>query len=135
MKFHGESYCTIRGCSVIENRKFHRIQLSAKVTVNYLDNSHEGILGSISLGGATINFNGSAMIPQGDECNVAVVLDETQPPLQLNARITHSSCYRIGVAFINMDEYKINILNGLLKKLTSGPETLKNETPLFIAIP
>jgi hypothetical protein len=117
-----------------DNRRFHRIKLSARATVHYLDNCHEGILGAISSGGAAINFNGSAMIPQGDECIISVVLDETQPPLQLNARITNSSVYRIGAAFINMDDDKKNILNGMLKKLTNGSETLKNEIPLFIAL-
>lgn len=115
-------------------RKFHRIQLSAKATVHYQDTCHEGILGAISLAGAAINFDGSAMIPQGEECIISVVLDETQPPLQLNARITNSSVYRIGVAFINMDEDKKNILYGVLKKLTHEPETLKNELYLFIAL-
>jgi hypothetical protein len=119
---------------VINGRKFHRIQLSAKATVHYLDSCHEGILGSISLGGATINFNGSAMIPQGDECIISVVLDETQPPLRLYARITNSSVYRIGVAFITMDEEKNNILYEMLKKLTHEPETLENEFQLFIAL-
>jgi hypothetical protein len=119
---------------VIDNRRFHRIQLSARATVHYFDNCHEGILGAISLGGAAINFNGSAMIPEGDECIISVVLDESQPSLQLNARITNSSVYRIGVAFIDMDEDKKNILYDLLKKLTREPETLGNEIHLFIAL-
>jgi hypothetical protein len=119
---------------VIDNRRFHRIDLSARATVHYHDCCYEGILGAISLGGAAINFNGSAMIPENDECGISVVLDEAQPPLQLNARITHSSVYRIGVAFINMDEVTKNILYSTLKKLTREPETLDNEFQLFIAI-
>lgn len=119
---------------MINERRFHRIQLSAKATVHYLDNCHEGIVGSISLGGATINFNGSAMIPLGDKCIISVVLDESLPPLHLNARITNSSVYRIGVAFIDMDEDKKKILYGLLKKLSREPETLENEFFLFIAL-
>jgi hypothetical protein len=119
---------------LIKKRRFHRIQLSAKTTVHHLDNCHEGILGAISLDGAAINFNGSAMIPQGDECFISIFLDETQPPLRLYARIINSSIYRIGVSFINMDEDKRNILYGLLKKLTHEPETLENEFHLFIAL-
>jgi hypothetical protein len=119
---------------VIYERRFHRIQLSAKTTVHHRDNCHEGILGSISLGGATINFNGSAMIPQGDTCTVSVVLDESLPPLLLNARIANSSVFRIGVAFIDMDIDKKNILYGMLKKLSREPATLENEFYLFIAL-
>jgi hypothetical protein len=119
---------------VIYERRFHRIQLSAKATVHYRDNCDDGILGSISLGGATINFNGSAMIPQGDTCTISVVLDVSLPPLLLNARITNSSVYRIGVAFIDMDVDKKNILYGMLKKLSREPETLENEFYLFIAL-
>jgi hypothetical protein len=119
---------------MIENRRFHRANISAKAAVHYLDNCHEGILGAISLGGAAINFNGSAMIPEGDECTISVVLDESKPPLQLRAKITNSSIYRIGVAFINMGDDKKNILCGLLNKLTLEPETLENERPLFIAL-
>jgi len=119
---------------LFNKRRFHRIYVSVKAAVHYGDNCHEGIVGAISLGGAAITFNGSAMIPQGDECIVSVVLDETQPPLQLNAIITNSSVYRIGVAFINMDQDKINILYGLLKKLTDDPETIENEIHLFIAL-
>lgn len=119
---------------MINKRKFHRIQLSAKTTVHYLDNRHEGILGAISLAGAAINFIGSAMIPQGDECIISIILDETQPPLDLDARITNSSIYRIGVTFINMDEARRKLLYDMLKKLTHEPETLKNEFCLFIAL-
>jgi PilZ domain len=115
-------------------RRFHRIDVSAKANVHYLDKCHEGMLGAISLGGAAINFNGSAMIPQGDECIISVVIDDTQPPLKLDARITNSSVYRIGVAFINMDEDKKNTLNGLLQELTHEPETLKSEFNLLIAL-
>jgi len=119
---------------LFNNRRFHRIYLSVKATVRHRDNCHEGLLGAISLGGAAITFNGSAMIPQGDECIVSFVLDQTQPTLQLNAIITNSSVYRIGVAFIEMDQDKINILHGLLKKLTDVPETMENEIQLFVAL-
>jgi hypothetical protein len=120
---------------VSDSRKFHRIDLSARATVHYLDNCYEGLLGAISLGGASINFMGSAMIPEEDECVIYVVLDETHPPVQLNARITNSSVYRIGVAFIHMDEDKKNMLSSLLEKLSHEPETLHTESHLFIAIP
>jgi len=130
----GLSICTKSRGSVSKERRFHRIQLSAKAAVHYLDNCHEGILGAISLGGAAINFNGTALIPQGVECVISVVLDETRPPLQINARITNSSVYRVGAAFINMDEDTQKILYGLLKKLTHEPETLENEIHLLIAL-
>ena len=117
-----------------DNRRFHRIDLSARAAVHYLDNCYEGILGAISLGGAAINFNESAMIPENDECVISVVLDETQPPLQLNARISNSSVYRIGVAFINLDEATKNTLYSSLTKLSHEPETLENEFHLFIAL-
>lgn len=74
------------------------------------------------------------MLPQGDECIVSVVLDEIGPPLQLNAVITNSSIYRIGVAFTNMDQDTINTLYGLLKKLTDEPERMENEIQLFVAL-
>jgi len=119
---------------VSKERRFHRILLSAKATVHYHGTCHEGVLGAISLGGAAINFNGTTMIPQGEECVISVVLDETLPPLQLNARITNSSVYRVGAAFINMDEDTRKILYGLLKKLTHEPETLENEIHLLIAL-
>jgi hypothetical protein len=123
-----------RGCSLINKRRFHRIQLSAPAIVHHLEDNHEGILGAISLGGAAINFNGSAMIPQGDECVVSIVLDETAPPLRLQAKITNSSIYRVGVSFINMDEEKTDILYRMLKKLTHEPATLENELHLYIAL-
>ena len=119
---------------MLNNRRFHRIYLSVKAAVHHSGNCHEGILGAISLGGAAITFNGSAMIPQGDECIISVIFDETQPPLQLDAIITNSSIYRIGVAFINMDQDKINMLYGLLKKLTDDPETMENEIHLFVSL-
>jgi c-di-GMP-binding flagellar brake protein YcgR len=115
-------------------RRYHRIDLSSKATVHHRDNCYEGILGAISLGGAAINFNGSAMIPEKDECVISVSLDEKQPTLQLNARITNSSVCRIGVAFINMDEVTRNILYSLLIKLSQEPETLGKELNLLIAV-
>ena len=119
---------------MLNKRRFHRISLSVKAAVHHRDNCYEGILGAISLGGAAMTFNGSAMIPQGDECIISIVPDETQPPLQLDAIITNSSVYRIGVAFINMDLDKTNILYGLLKKLTDDPETMENEIQLFVSL-
>jgi len=119
---------------VLNKRRFHRIYLSVKAAVHHRGNCYEGILGAISLGGAAITFNGSAMIPQGDECIISIVPDETQPPLQLDAIITNSSVYRIGVAFTNMDQDKINILHGLLKKLTDDPETMEKEIQLFVSL-
>ncbi len=115
-------------------RRFHRIRLSAQATVHYLDNDYEGILGAISLGGASINFNDSAMIPHGDHCSVSVVLDKNQPALRFDAKITNSSFYRIGVAFINMDDDTAMKLYSRLKELTSEPEKLTSEMQLFIAI-
>ena len=108
--------------------------MSVKASVHHRGNCHEGILGAISLGGAAITFTGSAMIPQGDECIVSFVLDESRPPLQLNAVVTNSSIYRIGVAFTNMDQDEINILHGLLKKITDAPETMENEKHLFVVL-
>jgi c-di-GMP-binding flagellar brake protein YcgR len=116
------------------SRRYHRIDLSSKATVHYRDNCYEGILGAISLGGAAINFNGSAMIPEKDECVISVALDETQPSLKLNARITNSSVCRVGVTFINMDEITKNILYRSLKKLSQEPETLGKEFNLLIAV-
>lgn len=119
---------------MFNKRRFHRINLSAKAVVHHCDNSHEGILGAISLGGAAITFNGSAMIPQGDECIVSFVLDESRPPLQLSAVVTNSSIYRIGIAFTDMDQDKIHTLHGMLKKITDVPETIENEKHLFVAL-
>lgn len=119
---------------MLDKRRFHRINLSVQASVHYHGICHGGILGAISLGGAAITFNGSAMLPQGDECIVSVVLDEIGPPLQLNAVITNSSIYRIGVAFTNMDQDTINTLYGLLKKLTDEPERMENEIQLFVAL-
>lgn len=119
---------------MINKRRFHRIQLSAKTVVNHLGELHEGVLGAISLGGAAINFNGSAMIPEGDECLVAIELDESLPALELTAKVTNSSFYRIGVAFVHLEQHNKDLLYDLLKKLTSEPQTLESERQLFIAI-
>jgi hypothetical protein len=115
-------------------RRFHRIPVSAKTTVYHLDHSHDAVLGAISLGGAAINFNEDAMIPQQDECIVAIVFEENQPPLLLKGLITNSSFFRIGVKFIDMDEEKIALLYGMLKKLTDEPEKLESELSLLIAL-
>jgi len=119
---------------MIENRKYHRIELSAQATVRYQNVDYEGVLGSISLEGAAITFNESAMIPHGDDCSISIFLDETLPPVQLHARVTNSSLYRIGIAFTNMTEEQKNGLFDLLMNLTQLPEPLHNGKSLFIAL-
>ena len=116
------------------SRRFHRIDLSSEVSVTYGDKRYNGMLGAISLGGAAINFNGSTMIPENDDCVVCVSLDEKQPPLELQAKITNSSISRIGVAFVNMDETTRESLFNSLTRLSCRPESLAQEYRLLIAL-
>lgn len=74
------------------------------------------------------------MIPENDEIVLSVVLDEKRPPLKLNAKITNSSVWRIGVAFINMDEVSKERLYSFLQSLSCQPESLAQEYRLLVAL-
>jgi len=117
---------------MIEKRKFYRINLTADAIVYHQDSQYEGILGSISLGGASINFNDSAMIPQGDTCYVSFTYCDSN--LKFKAKIVNSSIYRIGVAFIDMQYDQSTMLSELLMKLAFAPVSQQLENALYIAI-
>ena len=114
---------------MIENRKYHRINLTVDAKVYHQVSLYEGIIGSISLGGALINFNDSAMIPQGDLCYIS--FDLCGIPLKLEAKIVNSSVRRVGVAFVDMSYEHANMLAELLIKLTSAPESQQSDNILF----
>ncbi len=115
---------------MIENRKYHRINLTADAKVYHLGSLYEGILGSISLGGASINFSDSAMIPQGDICHISFDIYDT--PMKCKVKIVNSSVYRVGVAFVDMSYDHSNMLAELLMKLTSVPESQQFDNLLFV---
>ncbi len=104
--------------------------MTADAKVYHQGSHYEGILGSISLGGASINFNDSAMIPQGDLCYIS--FDLCDIPLKFKAKIVNSSLYRVGVEFDDMSYEHANMLAELLMKLTFIPESQQFDNLLFV---
>jgi hypothetical protein len=117
---------------MIEKRKYYRINLTADAKVYHNGCHHEGTLSSISLGGASVNFNDSAMIPQGDICYISFnILDS---PMKFKANIVNSSIYRLGVTFIDMKYEQSIMLSELLMKLAFAPDLQQFDNSIYIAI-
>lgn len=115
---------------MIEKRKFHRISLIVDATVYHQDCQYEGVLSSISLGGASFNFNDNAMLPQGDICYISFNLYDS--PVKFKAKIVNSSVYRIGIAFTEMSCDQSYKLSELLMMLTLVPESQQLINSLFV---
>jgi|GEM_PF-1955893 len=112
---------------MIEQRQFHRVKLTERCTLAYLNTNYQGELENISLNGAVIGFDGNVPIPLGAICLLTVHLKGEASPLRLNAEVIHSSLTSLGMRFVPLDEYGQNCLVHLVESFTTEPDKLATE--------
>ena len=112
---------------MIEQRQFHRVELTEKCDLTHQGTFYPGSLENISLNGAVISFADSVSIPMGAICLLTVYLNGEVDPLRLNAEVIHSNRSMLGMRFVPLDEYGQNCLVHLVEKFTTEPDKLVTE--------
>ena len=112
---------------MIEQRQFHRVNLTEQCELTYQDTVHQGQLENISLNGAVASFAGRIPVQPGTLCLLTVYLKGETHPLRLNVEIIHSNLAMVGMRIASLDECGQACLVGLVKSFTSEPDQLAAE--------
>ncbi len=116
---------------MFEKRRFLRIRFTAACELTHNDLSYEGQVENISLNGALVSFNDGVIVPQDDECALAVFLKGDNDPLQMRVKVIYSNFTMIGVKFALMDVVMRERLNNLVVSLSGEPDRIREELRLL----
>ncbi len=105
-------------------RRFHRVQLNAKSVVNHSGTDYHGQVENISLNDALLSFSDLFIVPEGEECTLALYLDEDKAPLRLVVKITYSYFTMVGIKFMSFEDDAHFRLHALMEKVTAEPDEL-----------
>ena len=84
-------------------------------------------LENLSLNGALVSFEGSAMVRPGNRGTFTVDVDGTDVPLMFEVEVMHSGFSLVGLKFVDMDAATKVRLPELMERLTSEPDKLREE--------
>jgi hypothetical protein len=82
---------------------------------------------NISLSGALLSFSDLFIVPEGEECSLAVYLDGDNAPLRLVAQITYSYFTMVGIKFVSFEDDAHVRLHTLIEKVTAEPDGLAQD--------
>jgi hypothetical protein len=110
-----------------EQRQFHRVNFTAKSSLNDNDVHYTGHLENISLNGALVSLNDGIIVLQGDEYLLSIYLKDDEHPIRVKVEVVHSFLTMLGLKFITTDSSTRQRLYELLEKISSEPDKLKTE--------
>jgi hypothetical protein len=117
----------------MEHRRFHRIKFTALSDLVHHSMTYRARLENISLRGAMISADECIMIPPGERCTLAILLEEGVPPLVLTVEVVHSFYSMVGVRFVSFaGDAEIRLFQ-LLKGISSEPDQLRHEWQVILA--
>ena len=112
-----------------KKRKFPRIRFEARCILLYGDCAHEGKVVNISLGGAMISLNDSAIMPQEEICLFKIFAGSNETPDEIEAGVVYSASSCIGVRFLTFDENSHPQLYSHIELLSGNPEKYRVAYP------
>jgi PilZ domain len=112
-----------------KKRKFPRIRFDARCIVLYEDYAHEGKMVNISLCGAMISLNDSAIIPLEEKCLLKIFAGSNETPYEIEASVVYPAFSCIGVRFLAFDEYSHPQLHSQIELLSRNPEKYRVAYP------
>ncbi|HYS43990.1 MAG TPA: PilZ domain-containing protein [Geobacteraceae bacterium] len=115
---------------MVEKRRFHRIRLASKCSLDCNNAIHEGRLENLSLNGALVSFKGSILVRPGNRGTFSFHVDGDAVPLRFEVEVVHSGFSMVGVKFIDLDAGTKARLAELMERLTAEPEKLREELAL-----
>jgi hypothetical protein len=112
-----------------KERKYPRVRLEARCILLYGDCAHEGNVVNISLGGAMISLNDSAIIPQEEECLFKIFAGSNETSDEIAAGVVYSTSSCIGVRFLTFDRDSHPHLYAHIEMLSRNPEKYRVAYP------
>jgi hypothetical protein len=110
-------------------RKFPRVRFEARCILLYGACAHEGNVVNISLGGAMISLNDSAVIPQEEECLFKIFAGSNETFDEIGASVAYSTSSCIGVRFLAFDGNSHPHLYSHIEMLSRNPEKYRVAYP------
>jgi len=112
-----------------EKRKFPRVRFEARCILLYGDCAHEGKVVNISLGGAMICLNDSAIIPQEEECLFKIFAESNAAHDEIEASVIYSAFSCIALRFLTFDGNSHPQLYAQIELLSRNPEKYRVDYP------
>lgn len=106
---------------MIEKRKFPRVRFEARCILLYGDCAYEGKVVNISLGGAMISLNDSAIIPQDEKCLFKVFAGNDDTSDDIEASVVYSAFSCFGIRFLAFDVNSHPQLYAHIELLSQNP--------------
>jgi len=111
-----------------KERKSPRVRFEARCILLYGDCAYEGKVVNISLGGAMISLNDSAIIPQEEEC-LFKILAGSNANDEIEASIVYSAFSCITLRFLTFDGNSHPQLYAQIESLSRNPEKYRVAYP------
>ena len=112
----------------MQQRWFHRVLFTAKSVVSLDDVIFKGQLENISLSGALISFEDEIIVNRGDKCFLTIYPEGESQPIRIIAEVVRYLRNMVGIKFVAIDGETQSCLYELVKKVTSEPEIMKEES-------
>lgn len=114
---------------MIEKRKFPRLRFAADCVLFIDGQTYEGKVINVSLGGAMVSLNYSAVISQDEQCLLKIMPGNNEPPDEIKATVVYASYSCIGVSFLEFDKNSHPRLYAQLEELGLNPEKYRVSYP------
>ena len=114
---------------MIEKRKLPRVRFEARCILLYGDCAHEGKVVNISLVGAMISLNESAVFPQAEKCLFKIFAGSNETPEEIEASVAYSATSCIGIRFLAFDVNSHPQLYSHIELLSQNPEKYRVAYP------
>lgn len=111
---------------MIEQRKFSRFRFEARCILLSGDCAHEGKVVNISLGGAMVSLNDSAIILPEEKCLFKIFAGSKETPDEIEVSVAYSAFSCIGVRFLAFDKNSHSKLYSQIE-LLSQPVSLGSD--------
>ena len=111
----------------MEHRRFHRVKFTALGDLRHQGVTYRVRLENISMRGALVSCDECIMIPEGDFCTLSIRLEAEDTLIVLTVEVMHSFFSMVGVRFASFEKDAERELYGLLQRITSEPEKLRQE--------
>jgi hypothetical protein len=112
-----------------KKRTFPRVRFEARCILLYGDCAHEGKVVNISLGGAMICLNDSAIIPQEEKCLFKIFAGSNAAHDEIEASLVYSAFSCIALRFLAFDRDSHPQLYSQIELLSLNPERYRVAYP------
>ena len=117
-----------------ERRNFQRIPFATKAEINHTGNTYQGELTDISFQGALVLGKGNIPLTEGNRCELAIHLLDSEITLHFETDIIHHRENRFGFRFTSKDIETASHLQRLLELNIGSPDTIDREIAHWLKV-